>query len=258
MEIHESTVVITGANRGIGKAFAEVCAQDECDLYLVIRKNDPELVASLKKQGAASVHVIEADLTVREDIDQALKELKNIDVDILFNNAGLLTGGLLEKQPIDDIYKMYQVNVIALTHMTHGLLPGMIERKRGKIINHSSVSAVMQFPAATTYAASKAAVLAFNNSLEQELKNTGVSTLVLMTPGVKTDMYDKIDVLYGENISTPNDAVTPSVYARKIRKAILNDDLELTPSGSTGAAYKLASYAKPVFNFALQRIFKRT
>src|SRR5690606_27324673 len=125
--------------------------------------SDPEILKELKNEGAKSVTIWEADLSTRDGVQNLLDKLADTPIDILFNNAGILTGGLLETQNLDEVYKMFQINVNSLVHLTHGLLPGMLSRKRGKIINNSSVSAYMNFPSASTYSASKAAVAAFTN-----------------------------------------------------------------------------------------------
>lgn len=257
METKSSKILITGANRGIGKAVAKRFAEDQAHLYLAIRKNDPQLIEDMKKAGAASVQIIESDLSTRAGVEKLIHETEKLHIDILFNNAGLLTGGLLEEQPIDDVLGMLQVNVSALIQLTHGLLPGMLKRKRGKIINHSSVSGIMHLPCASTYAASKAAVLAFSNCLKQELKDSGVSTLVLITPGIKTRMFDQIATLYGKNIEVPKDTITPERYAEMIREAVLEDLTELSPSGVTGVALGLAKYVPSLFDYAVSFRFKR-
>jgi short-subunit dehydrogenase len=257
MQIRNQNILITGANRGIGYAFAEVCAKENSHLILAIRKNDEKLKQHLKDCGAVSVEVIEADLSTRVGVDQLISAVGNKRIDILFNNAGLLTGGLLEEQPLDDIYNMFQVNVNALVHLSRALVPKMISQKSGKIINHSSVSAVMHFPCASTYAASKAAVWAFTDCLHQELKGTGVTTLCLFTPGVKTRMFDKIDELYSKNMDTPKDTISPEEYAKKIVKAIKSDQVYLEPTGATGFAFSIAQNFKSVFNWAVSTRFQR-
>ncbi len=258
MEITNRQVLVTGANRGIGRSFAKMCAQDKAFLHIVVRKFDADLVKELEEAGAKSVTVYEADLSERASIDALLLKLKNTPIDIVFNNAGILTGGLLEQQPIDDIYKMFQVNINALVQLTHGLLPGMLSRKRGKIINNSSVSAYMNFPCATTYAASKAAVAAFTNCLRLELKDTGVTTLLLITPGIKTRMFDEIETLYGKNFQVPGEStISPVKYAEMIREAILHDLPLLEPSGITGMGLKVAKFVKPLFDFEISRRFHR-
>ncbi len=258
MEIKNKYVLITGSNRGIGKAFAEACAKEKANLILAIRKNDRQLVADLKAVGAASVEVIESDLITREGVEALAKQIKNREVDLLFNNAGQLTGGLIETQTLDDIYKMFQVNVNALVHLSHAVIPQMIKQKQGKIINHSSVSAVMHFPCASTYAASKAAVWAFTDCIEQELKGTGVSTLCLFTPGIKTRMFDKIDELYSKNIDVVNDSISPEEYAQKILNAVKKDLTYLEPVGATGVAFKAAQHFKGIFNWGVSQKFKRS
>jgi uncharacterized protein len=246
METKGANILITGANRGIGTAVAKRLA-----------KHDSALISDLKKAGAKDVVVIETDLSSRAGVDALAKEISKLKIDILFNNAGLLTGGLLEEQPIDDIYNMLQVNVNALIHLSQAVLPQMLKRKKGLIINHSSVSGIMHLPCASTYAASKAAVLAFTNSLRQELKNTGVQTLVLITPGIKTRMFDKIEDLYGKNIATPKDTISTEKYAEMIREAIVENLDILNPSGLTGAAVQVAKYLPVLFEKAVSFKFKR-
>ncbi|KYG68278.1 short-chain dehydrogenase [Bdellovibrio bacteriovorus] len=257
MEITNRHILITGASRGIGKAFAKMCAEDKANLHLVMRQSDDSLVKELQAAGAKSVTVWEADLSTRQGVDALLHNLKETSIDILFNNAGMLTGGLIEEQPLDDIYKMFQVNVNALVHLTHGLLPGMLERKRGKIINNSSVSAYMHFPCASTYAASKAAVMAFTDCIRMELKDTGVTTLLLVTPGIKTRMFDEIETLYSKNFVIPTESISPAKYAQMIREAILHDIEVLEPSGLTGVGLKIAKFVKPLFDIEVGRRFKR-
>lgn len=178
-------------------------------------------------------------------------------MELKFNNAGLLTGGLLEDQPLDEIYSMFQVNLIALVHLTRALLPGMIQRKHGKIINNSSVSAFMHFPCASTYAASKAAVVAFTNCLHAELEGTGVTTLCLITPGVKTRMFAEIDKKYSKNFEIPMASISPEEYAQQIKKKILIDEIDLRPSGSTGAGLWIAKYLPSVFRNEMRKRFHR-
>ena len=257
MHLKGKFVLITGANRGIGLAFAEACAHEGANLILAIRKDDPQLISKLKNSGAESVEIIKCDLISRSGVFSLAEKLKAAEIDILFNNAGLLTGGLLEEQPLDDIYNMFQVNINALVHLTHALLPKMIKKKSGKIINHSSVSALMHFPCASTYAASKAAVWAFTDCLQQELAGTGVTTLCLFTPGIKTRMFDKIEVLYGKNFKTPKDSISPEEYAAKILKAVKSDAVYLEPYGATGLAFTIAQNFKGLFNWVIAKQFTR-
>jgi short-subunit dehydrogenase len=257
MKITNSHFLITGGNRGIGAAVAEMAAGQGAHVHVVARSWDPALEAKLKIRGAASVHFWPADLAKRESVEALVKNLEGQEIDILFNNAGQLTGGLLEEQSLDEIYSMFQVNVTAAVHLTRGLLPGMIRRRRGLVINNSSVSAFMHFPCASTYAASKAAMVAFTDCLEAELVGTGVSTLCLVTPGIKTRMFDEIETKYAKNFEIPKDSILPEEYAEKIRHAIEGGQNYLWPSGATKAGLWVARFANPLFKSAVARRFHR-
>lgn len=257
MKIEGQNFLITGANRGIGKAVAQMAAQEKAHLHLVMRKGELAIKDEMLSLGASSVSIWPADLSNRQGVDQLLQDLAGTPVDILFNNAGLLTGGLIEEQPLDDIYSMFQVNVVALVHLTRGLIPGMIERGRGKIINNSSVSAFMHFPCASTYAASKAAVVAFTDCIAAELQGTGVTTLCLITPGIKTRMFDEIEVKYAKNFEIPQDSISTEDYARLIKIAILNDDTYYMPKGATGMGLFVSRYIPSLFRKEIQRRFHR-
>lgn len=257
MNIQNQNFMITGANRGIGRAVALAAARKNAKLHLVIRQADASLVRDLQIAGAQSVTVWLADLSARAGVQSLLNELGEQPIDILFNNAGLLTGGLLEEQPLNEIYPMLQVNIAAVIHLTQGLLPGMLARRRGKIINNSSVSALMHFPCASTYAASKAAVMAFTNCLDLELKGTGVSTLCLITPGIKTRMFDEIETKYAKNFEIPTDSISAEDYAVTILKAIEADLTMLLPKGTTGMALSVARFLPKAFRQVVGRRFHR-
>ena len=156
MNIQGSHFFITGGSRGIGLAVAKMAAENRAHVYVAARSFERDTEDILKALGAASVHFFRCDLSTREGVDSLIKSMEKVEVDILFNNAGALTGGLIEEQSLNEIYSMFQVNLNTLVHLTRAFIPGMVKRRRGKIINNSSVSAFMHFPCASTYAASKA------------------------------------------------------------------------------------------------------
>ena len=257
MKIQGMNFVITGGNRGIGLGVAEMAAQNRAHVYIAARSFEETLEEKLMSLGAASVHFIVCDLGTRQGVENLCLRLKEIQVDILFNNAGLLTGGLIEEQPLDEIYSMFQVNVTALVHLSRSVIPNMVKRGRGKIVNNASVSAFMHFPCASTYAASKAAVVAFTDCIEAELDGTGVSTLCLVTPGIKTRMFDEIDVKYSKNFEVPKDSISTEEYALKIKRAIESDEKYLLPDGVTSIGLWIARYMSPIFRLAIKNKFKR-
>ncbi len=183
------------------------------------------------------------DLSSRESIDSCVDALGDDlgKINVLLNNAGQMTGGLLEEQDMGEVYSMFQANLIAVAHLTHRLLPHMLANGHGKVVNNASISGYAYFPAATTYAASKAGVVALSESLRRELKGTGVDVLHLVTPGVNTDMLDATEDVYGRHIDTSRwEKVEPAEWAAKVLEAIVNDDHVLGPGGRTAVA-KLAS-----------------
>lgn len=257
MKINGANFVITGGNRGIGLAVAEMAARSGAHVYVAARSWNEEIESQLKNLGAASVKFWKVDLSSKAGVERLELFLKDVDVDVLFNNAGLLTGGLIEDQNLDEIYSMFQVNVNALVHLSRAVIPGMVKRGRGKIINNSSVSAFMHFPCASTYSAAKAAVVAFTDCIAEELRTTGVSTLCLVTPGIKTRMFDEIETKYAKNLKVPRGSISPREYAIKIKAAIEADANYLLPDGSTALGLWFARYLNPIFRSVIRRNFKR-
>ena len=90
METKKAQILITGANRGIGRAFAKAVAADKAHLHLVIRKKDPELEAEMMAAGAASCQIWLADLSERKSVEKLISDTADLKIDVLFNNAGLL------------------------------------------------------------------------------------------------------------------------------------------------------------------------
>jgi short-subunit dehydrogenase len=257
MNLNNQQILITGANRGIGLALAKMCAGEKAHLHLVTRKDHPELIKDMQDRGAVSVKNWVADLSSKEGTQDLISRLQGQTIDILINNAGQLTGGLIEEQPVDEIYSMFHVNLLSLIQLTRGLIPGMISRKKGKIVNNASVSALMHFPCASTYAASKAAILAFTNCIHTELKKTGVSTLCLFTPGIRTRMFGEIERKYGKNLEIPSEAISTDSYAEKVKEAIVNDRVYLFPEGSNRLGLLVNKYFPHLFRWEVERRFRR-
>lgn len=262
MQIKNKIALVTGGNRGIGRAISEALAKEGAKVFVASRSVEKDFIPHLKKLGAPDAQHMPLDLSQKSEIEKFLANLneKKFCPDILVNNAGQLTGGLFEEQKIEDIYSMMQVNLLGLIHLTHGLLPQMLARKSGKIVNNSSVSGIMHFPCATTYTAAKTGVVAFTESLRQELKGTGVSTLLLLTPGVKTRMFDQINDLYSKNLdlSFLEGSIPAEDWALRICESIKRDDERLLPAGATGFSVKVAQHIPGLFEWAVGKKFKRS
>jgi short-subunit dehydrogenase len=261
MDLTGRTVLVTGANRGIGRALVERLNAEPLALILAGVREVGRFGPVPPRAGGPEVRPVQMDLSSREQIDASCDTLHTElrSVDVLVNNAGLMTGGLLEDQDMEAAYAMFQVNLLAVAHLTSRVLPGMLERHAGKIVNNASISGYAYFPAATTYAASKAGVVALTESLRRELKGTGVSTLHLVTPGVDTDMLDATEDVYGRHMDTSSwDKVSPAEWAEKVVEAIKSDKHVLSPGGKTGFA-KLASRGPSwLLDSASSRMFSRS
>ncbi|MCW2967987.1 MAG: short-chain dehydrogenase/reductase, partial [Solirubrobacteraceae bacterium] len=191
MELKGSTCLVTGANRGIGLALTRNLAQRGAVVLAGVR--DPQAMPAVD----GNVAPLRIDVSSRESIEAAVAAAG--PVDILVNNAGQLQAGQLEAERVEDVYAVLQVNLAAAIHLARLLLPGMLERRRGKIVNNASISGYAFFPGSTVYAASKAGLVGFSESLRRELRGTGVSVLHLVTPSVDTRMMDSLVTGYEGN-----------------------------------------------------------
>jgi len=256
MDLQGQTALVTGSSRGIGRAIAEELAARPLDLLLCGVRSDDHAPPAAPPGGAREVRAVRLDLSTRESIEEAAAGLRPLD--LLVNNAGLMTGGLLEEQETDDIYAMFQVNLVGLVHLTKLIVPGMVERGRGTIVNNASISGYAWFPAATTYAAAKTGVVAFSEALRRELAGTGVKVLHLVTPGVDTDMLDATREVYGRHMDADSWSDTsPEEWAAKTVRAVERGDHVLGPGGRLALA-KLASRGPAALLDTLsQRMFTR-
>jgi short-subunit dehydrogenase len=261
MNLDGASALVTGANRGIGRALVERLAARPLRLVLagVRAPADFDPPAALAG-GAREVRAVRMDLSSHESIEECCAELgaELGRIDVLVNNAGRMTGGLLEEQDIEAVYAMFQVNLVAVAHLTSRVLPGMLGRGSGIVVNNASISAYAHLPAASTYAASKAGVVALTESLRRELRGTGVRALHLVTPGVATEMLQATEAVYGRHMDTSAWGSVPAEeWAGRVLAAIEGDRRVLGPGGRL-AALKLAAEGPAfVLDGLAQRMFSR-
>jgi short-subunit dehydrogenase len=245
MKLEGKTVLVTGSSRGIGSA-----------LVAELEERGARVLAGRRDDGPG----VWLDLGSRDTIDEGCdllgEELRRIDV--LVNNAGAFTGGQLESQDLDDLYNLFQVNLVGLIHLTRRILPAMLERGSGKIVNHSSLVAYFRFPGITTYSASKAGVAAFTESLRRELRGTGVSTLEVVTGGVDTEMLQTAaGRLEGQADPSGWQWMAPDEWAGKIADAIEDDRRVLQPPGKSRLGKALAGAPAFVLDAVSAKGFER-
>ena len=188
------TALVTGASSGIGRELARVFAEHGHDLVVTARRRDrlDELAAELGAR--VRVEAIAANLATRNGMATLKKGLAacGLEVDVLVNNAGAGASGEFAAMDAPKSLSLIDLNVRALTDLTHHVLPGMIERGRGRILNVASVAAFQAMPGMSVYAASKAFVLSFTEALSEELAGTPV-TVTALCPGLtRTEMVDDL------------------------------------------------------------------
>ena len=172
------TALITGASSGIGADLARLFARDGYELVLVARGE-----AKLRELGLPAT-IIAADLTDPTAPQRIVDELgaKSIDIEVLVNNAGVGVAGAFFETDLQAELAMIQLNVVALTHLTKLLLPGMVARRRGHVLNVASTAAFQPGPLMAVYYATKAYVLSFSEAIAEELRDSGV-TVTALCPG---------------------------------------------------------------------------
>jgi short-subunit dehydrogenase len=181
-----ATALVTGASAGIGEEFAYALARARYELVLVARRETRlgEVAEKARIIGSGKVLTIAADLSRRETpaaIHRQLTE-QNVAVDYLVNNAGFGTRGRFSQLPLERELEEIDLNVGALVALTRLLVPAMIARRHGTIINVASTAAFQPLPYMATYAATKAYVISFSLAMAAELRGTGV-TMMALCPG---------------------------------------------------------------------------
>jgi uncharacterized protein len=210
------TVLITGASSGIGWELAKCFAADKSNLVLVARNRAAleKLAVELQAAHGVQVRVLAADLSLPETPRRIFEELsaQNISVDVLVNNAGFGLHGGFVNLPLSEQLEIIQVNVTALTALTGLFLPGMIQRRRGGILNVGSVAGFLPGPCMAVYYASKAFVLSFTEALAAETSGTGLNISVLC-PGPTHSNFGKV-ARRGQARQVERPKMTAQVVAR--------------------------------------------
>ena len=188
------TALVTGASSGIGLELATLLAKNHHDLVLIARGRErlDGIARGLTEEFGVTATVLPADLTDPSapiDIVLALAEQK-LSIDVLVNNAGFGVYGFFANTPLEKELAMIQVNITALTHLTKLLLPRMLERRRGRILNVASTAAFQPGPLMAVYYATKAYVLSFSEALGNETAGTGV-TVTALCPGPTITEFQK-------------------------------------------------------------------
>ena len=220
-------VFITGASGGIGAATALAFAAEGAKLLLAARRADKleAVAAEAKAKGAEAAHTFALDVRDAKAVDAAIAALPAewAEIEILLNNAGLSRGlDKLYEGKLEDWEEMIDTNVKGLLYVTRAVVPGMVARARGHVINLGSTAGELPYPGGAVYCASKAAVKSINDGLKQDLLGTPVRVSSIDPGMVETDFSrirfrgddDRAAKVY-QNITplTPEDVAEVIVFA---------------------------------------------
>ena len=192
----ENVAIITGASRGIGKKIALYLAKDGYNVLLLAR-NEEMLKTSkeeIEEQTGKKALYFPMDVAKEEDIASFKEFLKeNIEeVSVLVNNAGITKDTLFMRMKEEDYRKVIEVNLLGVFKMTSLVLPFMLKKRKGVIINMSSVVGITGNAGQTNYAASKAGIIGFTKSLAKEVGARGIRVLAIAPGFIETDMTNKL------------------------------------------------------------------
>lgn len=234
----KGTALITGASSGIGEALARHFAKQGFDLVITARRESNLNALAEELRGSVLVTVVSCDLAERAGVDTLLNAVAAIDIDVLVNNAGIAYSGNFATQEDDKIQNLINLNIVAVTRLTHHLLPKMIHRGMGRIMNVASVASFQPVPSLAAYAASKAYVLSLTESLSEELRGTGVSVTALCPGLTKTPLLDEV-----QGFDVPAGiASTPADVAREGYDALMQREVIRVPGIANQAALAWAKH----------------
>ncbi|PYZ91731.1 3-ketoacyl-ACP reductase [Salipaludibacillus keqinensis] len=182
--------LITGGSRGIGGATAIALAKEGVELGLIARSEESfdGIRKELNDLGATFVTAV-ADVSKETEVHLAVKKIENVlgALDILVNNAGVGVRGSFQELPTSEWRKVLDTNVMGIVHVTQAVLPGMIEKNQGDVINISSMSGLKGTKGSSAYSASKFAVIGMSESLMQEVRGHNIRVSVLTPSLIETD-----------------------------------------------------------------------
>ena len=187
--------VVTGASSGLGAIFADQLAQRGMPLVLARRDRArlEQVQHRVREAHDVDVELVVGDLGTPAGVDDLISALGGRAIGVLVNNAGFGTYGKLAEIDAERDHELVAVNVDALVRLNHAVLPGMLDRGRGGILNVASTIAFQPAPYQATYGASKAFVLSFSQALWAETRGTGVKVTALCPGATRTGFVDALD-----------------------------------------------------------------
>ena len=227
--LKDKVAVVTGAGKGIGKAVALALAEEGVHVGLIARTaSDLEEVSGLVAARQVKVATALADVSDLAGVDKAIFELQKQlgPIDILINNAGVgVFGGFLELSP-EQFETIIKVNLLGTYYVTRAVLPGMIERKTGDIINVSSTAGLRGSAMTSAYSASKFGVIGLTESLMQEVRKHNIRVTALTPSTVATDLAISLKLTDGnpDKVMQPEDVAELIIAQLKLNPRVFIKD----------------------------------
>lgn len=191
-------LVVTGGSKGIGRAIIGKFASSGFDIATCARTTADlvSLKEATEKEFGVRVHVHTADLSERNQVDGFAEFVKGLgrSVDVLVNNAGTFTPGLVTEEPDGSLEKMINGNVYSAYHLTRGLISDMKARRSGHIFNMCSIASIKAYPNGGSYAISKFALLGFTRVLREELKEFGIRVTAMIPGATRTASWEGVNL----------------------------------------------------------------
>jgi short-subunit dehydrogenase len=236
MELTDTRVLVTGASTGIGRVTALRLARKGARVWAAAR--DEQRLKSLAAEHRAIVPV-PAD--VANDVDRASLVEACEPVDVLVNNAGLGWKGLVEDMTPVEVRQLFDVNVLALIDLTQRVLPGMLDRGRGHIVNVGSIAGYVAAPGETVYCATKFAVQGFTDGLRREVAGRGVDVTLIAPGPIKTEFMARIRT--GDPAEEPG-ALDYGLPPESVAKAIVRALTRRAPGYKTITVPRIGGFSR--------------
>ena len=236
--LKDKVTLVTGASSGIGKFAAHEFAARGAKVALVARRAD--VLAEVKNelgQYGQSILSVPADVTKEDDLQNLYRMVVQTfgGIDVLVNNAGISMGGAFQEHDPVMIRKMIDVNVYAPMRLTQLVLPLMLERRRGHIVNVGSVAGLALSSGQAAYAPTRSAIIAFSHCLRRELAGSGVRVSVVLPGWTQTPMLERMsrdEMRAAKALTSFTTLDDPIVPARAIVDAVLHNRVQIALGGS--------------------------
>jgi 3-oxoacyl-[acyl-carrier protein] reductase len=234
MDLRDRVALVTGGSSGIGRAVATALGRAGCRIAICARTED-DLQRAAERMATEGVEVLAlpADLSREEDVDRLAETVADEmgGPDILVNNAGIARFGRFDELDVQDLDEVFGVNVRGLFLVSRAVVPGMMERGEGVIVNVASLAGKNAFAGGAVYAASKHAVMGLSKCMMLDLREHGIRVLTVCPGSVDTPFFDKQDRFDPDrgSILKPEDVAELVVHAVRLSDRGTVSEVEIRP-----------------------------